>query len=611
MYSRILSLVTSKALKLLLILSMSAFLHGCSEHAFTDLPQPEAFNVTSVEASSNSIKTFDVTWDESSDANYYQVCLYDSTQTDNCLALGSTTTNTNQTVTLDETLLGSALEFFVLAYNSVGQTTSSTVTPDSGAIVAATGYFKASNTESDDNFGVSVSLNSDGNTLAVGAYSEDSDATGIDGDGNSNGALLSGAVYVFIRSGSTWTHQAYVKASNTGSVDRFGFSVSLSSDGNTLAVGAYGEDSEATGVGGNDALNGAGLSGAVYVFSRSGSTWSQQAYVKASNTEASDNFGRSVAISLDGNTLAVGANGEDSNATGIDGNESLSGADASGAVYVFSRSGVTWSQQAYVKASNTEADDNFGISVSLSSDGNTLAVGANGEDSEATGVDGNETVNGASASGAVYVYSRSGVTWSQQAYVKASNAEADDNFGASVSISSDGNTLVVGADGEDSGATGVDGNETLNGTFSSGAVYVFSRSGTTWSQQAYVKASNTELDDNFGASVSISSDGNTLAVGATGEDSEASGIDGDSTVNGALASGAAYVFSRSGSTWSQQAYFKASNTEANDNYGASVSSSSDGSTLVVAADGEDSEATGVEGDETVNGGSASGAVYMY
>ena len=611
MYSRILSLVTSKALKLLLILSTSAFLHGCSEHAFTDLPQPEAFNVVSVEASSNSIKTFDVAWDESSDANYYQVCLYDSTQTDNCLTLNSTTTNTNQTVTLDETLLGSALEFFVIAYNSVGQTTSSTVTPDSAAIVAATGYFKASNTESDDNFGVSVSLSSDGNTLAVGAYSEDSDATGIDGDGNSNGALLSGAVYVFIRSGSTWTHQAYVKASNTGSVDRFGFSVSLSSDGNTLAVGAYGEDSEATGVGGNDALNGAGLSGAVYVFSRSGSTWSQQAYVKASNTEASDNFGRSVSLSLDGNTLAVGANGEDSDATGINGNEALSGASASGAVYVFSRSGVTWSQQAYVKASNTEADDNFGISVSLSLDGNTLAVGANGEDSEATGIDGNETVNGASASGAVYVYSRSGVTWSQQAYVKASNTEADDNFGASVSISSDGNTLVVGADGEDSGATGVDGNETLNGTFSSGAVYVFSRSGSTWSQQAYVKASNTELDDNFGASVSISSDGSTLAVGATGEDSEASGIDGDGTVNGASASGAAYVFSRSGSTWSQQAYFKASNTEADDNYGASVSSSSDGSTVVVAADGEDSEATGVEGDETVNGASASGAVYMY
>ncbi len=378
-----------------------------------------------MEASSNSIKTFDVVWGESTNANYYQVCLYDNTQTDNCLTLGSTTTNTNQTVTLDDTLLGSELEFFVIAYNGTEQTSSSMVTPDSATIVAAIGYFKASNTESDDNFGVSVSLSSDGNTWAVGAYSEDSDATGIDGNGSSNAELLSGAVYVFIRSSSTWTQQAYVKASNTESVDRFGFSVSLSSDGNAMVVGAYGEDSEATGVGGNEALNGAGLSGAAYVFSRSGSTWSQQAYVKASNTEANDNFGRSVAISLDGNTLAVGANGEDSEATGIDGNESLSSATESGAVYVFTLSGSTWSQQSYIKASNTEADDNFGISVSLSSDGNTLAVGANGEDSEATGIDGTESVNGALQSGAVYVFSRSGSTWSQQAYVKASNTEAD------------------------------------------------------------------------------------------------------------------------------------------------------------------------------------------
>ncbi|CAH0537239.1 FG-GAP repeat protein [Vibrio marisflavi] len=611
MHSRISTLVTNIKLKLVLILGASHLLHGCSEQAFADSTTPEAFNITSVEASSNSIKTFDVVWGESTNANYYQVCLYDNTQTDNCLTLGSTTTNTNQTVTLDDTLLGSELEFFVIAYNGTEQTSSSMVTPDSATIVAAIGYFKASNTESDDNFGVSVSLSSDGNTWAVGAYSEDSDATGIDGNGSSNAELLSGAVYVFIRSSSTWTQQAYVKASNTESVDRFGFSVSLSSDGNAMVVGAYGEDSEATGVGGNEALNGAGLSGAAYVFSRSGSTWSQQAYVKASNTEANDNFGRSVAISLDGNTLAVGANGEDSEATGIDGNESLSSATESGAVYVFTLSGSTWSQQSYIKASNTEADDNFGISVSLSSDGNTLAVGANGEDSEATGIDGTESVNGALQSGAVYVFSRSGSTWSQQAYVKASNTEADDNFGASVSISSDGNTLVVGADGEDSEATGIDGNDSLNGALSSGAAYVFSRSGSTWSQQAYVKASNTAADDNFGVSVSISSDGNTLAVGATGEDSESTGVDGDGTVNGASASGAVYVFSRSGSTWSQQAYFKASNAEADDNYGASVSSNSDGSTLAVGADGEDSEATGVEGDETVNGASASGAVYLY
>jgi hypothetical protein len=132
----------------------------------------------------------------------------------------------------------------------------------------------------------------------------------------------SGAVYVFTRSGTTWVQQAYVKASNTGAIDQFGFSVSLGSDGNTLAVGAVLEDSKGTGVNGldqdDDTLSG---SGAVYVFTRSGTTWSQQAYVKASNTGASDQFGISVSLSSDGNTLAVGADREDSKGTGVNGSD--------------------------------------------------------------------------------------------------------------------------------------------------------------------------------------------------------------------------------------------------------------------------------------------------
>ena len=125
-------------------------------------------------------------------------------------------------------------------------------------------------------------------------------------------------------------------------------------------------------------------------------------YFKASNTGGL--FGHSVALSGDGNTLAVGTNLEDSNATGVNGNQADNSASDSGAVYVFTRSGSSWSQQAYVKASNTEANDNFGISVALSADGNTLAVGAYGEDSNATGINGNQADNSASSSGAVYVY---------------------------------------------------------------------------------------------------------------------------------------------------------------------------------------------------------------
>jgi hypothetical protein len=126
--------------------------------------------------------------------------------------------------------------------------------------------------------------------------------------------------------------------------------------------------------------------------------------VKASNTGGNDWFGNALALSSDGNTLAVGAFGEDSNATGVNGNQSDDSAAGAGAVYVFTRSGSTWSPQAYVKASNTDAGDEFGHSLAFSSDGSVLAVGAEYEDSWATGIGGNQSDNGGYNSGAVYLY---------------------------------------------------------------------------------------------------------------------------------------------------------------------------------------------------------------
>jgi ABC-type Fe2+-enterobactin transport system substrate-binding protein len=134
---------------------------------------------------------------------------------------------------------------------------------------------------------------------------------------------------VFVRTGTTWTQQVYLKASNTGAHDLFGSSVSLSGD--SLAVGAREEASAATGVNGNQADNSAGGAGAVYVFVRTGTTWIQQAYVKASNRGG--NFGSSV--SLSGETLAVGAPDESSAATGVNGNQADNSASYAGAIYVF------------------------------------------------------------------------------------------------------------------------------------------------------------------------------------------------------------------------------------------------------------------------------------
>ena len=415
----------------------------------------------------------------------------------------------------------------------------------------------------------------------------------------------------------------YFKASNTEAGDRFGYSVALSGDGNTLAVGAYLEDSNATGIGsGGQADNTATDAGAVYVFIRDGNgSWVQQAYVKASNTNATDafgsddQFGHAVALSYDGSTLAVGAPYEDSNATGINGNDSDTSARDAGAVYVFTRTAGSWSQQAYVKASNTESDDWFGYAVALSADGNTLAVGAHLEDSDATVINpplASQQNNSAQWSGAVYVYTRTGANWAQQAYIKASNANALDYFGQAVALSADGNTLAVGAVGEKSNATTVDGDPSDNSAFDAGAVYVFVRSGTGWAQQAYVKPFNTGANDRFGYSVALSADGDTLAVGAPFEDSNLSGISSGIDNDAAQDSGAVYVFTRSSTNiWSQQAYFKASSIGDYDYFGTAVVLSADGNTLAVGADGEDSRATGIGGDQGNALSNDSGAVYVF
>ena len=218
--------------------------------------------------------------------------------------------------------------------------------------------------------------------------------------------------------------------------------------------------------------NSASQAGAAYVFVRNGATWTQQAYLKASNTDAFDLFGYSAAVS--GDTVVVGAYGEASHATGIDGDQTDNSASQAGAAYVFVRNGITWTQQAYLKASNTNGGDFFGYSVAVT--GDTVVAGAFGEDGNSTGIGGDQTNNTAPQSGAAYVFLRTGVIWTQQTYLKASNTDAGDFFGYSVAASSD--TTVVGAYAEASSATGIGGNQTDNQAPQAGAAYVFTAPAT-------------------------------------------------------------------------------------------------------------------------------------
>jgi hypothetical protein len=350
------------------------------------------------------------------------------------------------------------------------------------------------------------------------------------------------------------------------------------------------------------------------VFTRSGTTWTQQAYLKASNANIGwgASFGHAVGLSANGNTLAVGAPYEQSSATGVNGNQNDTSVSEAGATYVFTRSGTTWSQQAYVKATNTGQGDLFGSRLAVSGDGNTLAVTAWAEDSAATGINGSQTSNAAPNAGAIYVYTRSGSTWSSQAYVKASNTAQDDNYGTGVALSYDGSTLAAGAWHEDSNAVDVNGNQADNSKLNRGAAYVYSRSGSTWSQQAYVKPHKVAPgdDDGFGMFVALSTDGNILAVGAHGEGSPATGINGDMTGFNAGGAGAVFRYNRNGTTWRWDRYVKASNTEYLDNFGAAVGMSGDAGRLAIASANEDSSATGVNGSQASNAAADSGAVYV-
>ena len=357
----------------------------------------------------------------------------------------------------------------------------------------------ASDGASHDRFGVSVSVS--GDTAIMGAY--------LDGDNGSK----SGSVYIFTRSGSTWSQQAKLTPGDGASDDNFGISVSVSGD--TAIVGANFDDDNGE------------ASGSAYIFTRSGSTWSQQAKLTHGDGDADDWFGYSVSVSEAEDTVIVGAFRDDDNGSN------------SGSAYIFTRSGNTWTQQAKITPNDGAANDLLGWSVSVS--GDTVIVGANQDDDNGSG------------SGSAYIFTRSGTNWSQQAKLTHGDGAADDWFGYSVSVS--GDTVIVGACRDDD-----------NGS-KSGSAYIFTRSGTNWSQQSKLTPSDGAASDYFGYSVSVS--GDTVIVGAYLDDDNGDG------------SGSAYIFTRSGTDWSQQAKPIPGDGAADDYFGLSVSVSGD--TAIVGA----------------------------
>jgi hypothetical protein len=301
--------------------------------------------------------------------------------------------------------------------------------------------------------------------------------------------------------------------------------------------------------------------------------------------------------------MVIGATGEDS---GIPGDPNDNSARGSGAVYIYTRdSAGVWRQTAYLKAYNADEADTFGSSVALSTDGRTLAVGA---DYESSGNPNDPSDNTIIRAGAVYVYTQNDDnTWGTPEYIKADAVDIGDIFGVDLALSGDGNTLAVGVSGDDSHTD----RPTDEGYPDSGAVYIFTRNGSgLWNSSAFIKAHNREVEDHFGASLALSADGNTLAVGATGEDS---GFPDNPADNSVPFTGAVYLYTLDNSgVWGPPIYVKAAST---DYFGAGVSLSTDGGILAVGSPFEQGDIPYDSNDETDYGWDADdygpGAVYLY
>lgn len=439
----------------------------------------------------------------------------------------------------------------------------------------------ASDAAQSDYFGMSAAISGDGNIALIGAGLEDSTASN------------SGSVYVFTRNGSIWTEEQKLTASDGMIDDWFGSDVTLNYDGTIALIVCENDDDK-----GNN-------TGSVYVYSRSGSVWT---YVKklytsdpviegkisyitmsgdsktvmmgssSSDDKGTDtgavyvfgdtsykpsrlnyeglveytefypkdgkagasNFGSAIAVSYDAKHALVGAHFDSDKGT------------QAGAVYYYIRENGTWIFQEKFHAPDGISYDEFGINIALNADASIALVGAHGRDD-----------NGVSDSGSVYVFSRINNSWIYQQKLTSSERSPHDNFGVSLALNANGDYALIGSYGRDDG-----------GIANRGAVYIFTRSGNAWTQQSKIMATDAATDDLFGTSVSVNADATIAAIAAVYDDD-----------NAASNSGSVYIFTRSGSTWTQQQKLTESPPLADNGFGRAVSISPDGSILAISSFG--------------------------
>ena len=338
---------------------------------------------------------------------------------------------------------------------------------------------------------------------------------------------------MFTRAGTTWSAQgAKLTGSGETGEGEFGASVALSVEGTTTTalIGGPGDSAKV---------------GAAWVFTRASTTWTAQgAKLTGSGETGAGEFGRSVALSVEGTTMTALIGGRRDN-SGV------------GAAWVFTRAGTTWSAQGgkligkeeVGAGESTGGKGQFGYSVALSSDGNTALIGGPADISA-----------GSLNAGAAWVFTRSGTTWTQQGAKLTAGGEIDGGeFGASVALSSDGNTALIGGPNDNNGL---------------GAAWVFTRSGSTWTQQGAKLTGSGEI-----GAAEFGDERGALLRRQHRADRRSE--------RRPLRVGAAWVFTRTGSTWTQQgAKLTGGGETGAANFGGSVALSADGNTALIGGSGD-------------------------
>ncbi|MFM2588623.1 hypothetical protein [Vibrio sp. TBV020] len=523
---------------------------GCdSTNSTLELSQPvhppAAFNIVDISSEGNDVRfTWSTSEVVSQSSSKYTVCIKELSKEDQCTPLATGFNVNSLLVTSLSPLSAIEHEFFVIHENAAGSVSSNEETLSSNVVTNIIQYLKASNSGNNlangDKFSSGISLSGDGLTLAIGAPEEDSDALGVNGDKHNEIRSNSGAVYIYRYDNGRWIETDYIKSSGAEIDAFFGKALELNHDGSRLVVGADAESS---------------FEGAAYVYYFDGYSWTEEAHLKAPTPTSGDSFGENVTIDADGETLAIGSKYADS---------------WKGKSYIFTRSGNSWSLEKELSITPVQSNGVFGDTVNLSDDGKLLAVSSPGDNTNAT------------SNGAIYLYRKVNGNWVNEAQLLTSNKNRSLNSGFSMTLSGDGRTIA---------------SSTMQ-TNSGGTIFLFTYDGASWSETGTLQAPNKMKTDRFGFSLDLNHDGSALAVGATYENSDFTGINGEKDSN-ANQSGAAYIFKNSNGIWQHNHHIKASNTGNGDEFGYSVSLTSDGDHLAVGAINEDEYSTN------------SGAVYIY